>query len=71
MIMKDIYAGDSNALVWFGKPGSPTELTFDILQRFGAADGTQDGMLGGLGGATHQDILPSADKRRAATELFI
>jgi hypothetical protein len=65
MLMKDIYAGASNVLAWLGKPDGLTELAFDTLERFAAADGTQDGS------ATYRDILHTADERRAAIDLFI
>jgi hypothetical protein len=65
MLMQDIYAGASSVLAWLGKPDGLTALAFDTLERFAAADGTQDGS------ATYRDILRTADERRAAIELFI
>ncbi len=67
MLMKDIYMGARNVLIWLGKPDSRTELAFDTLERFSADDHTPDGS------ATYKDIeiLGTVDERRAAIELFI
>ena len=67
MLMKDIYAGARNVLIWLGKPDSHTQLTFDTLERFSADGGTPDGS------ATYQDIdiLGTLNEWRAAIELFI
>jgi hypothetical protein len=67
MLMKDIYAGARNVLVWLGKPDSLTGLAFDTLERFSADDGTPDGSAA----YKNIDILGTVDERRAAVELFI
>ena len=67
MLMKDIYAGARNVLIWLGKPDTLTELAFDTLERFSADDGTPDGS------ATYKDIdiLGTVDEREAAIKLLI
>ena len=65
MLMKDIYVGACNVLVWLGKPDDLTELAFDTLERFATADGTQDGST------TDRGILDTANERKAAIGLFL
>jgi Heterokaryon incompatibility protein (HET) len=66
-LMKDIFSGASNVLVWLGKSDDLTELVFDTLERFAPADGTQDGSTI----YWETNILDREDERRTAIQKFV
>jgi len=67
MLMKEIFAGARNVLIWLGKPDSLTELAFDTLGRFSAGGGAPGGGAAckGIG------VLGAVDERRAAVEFLV